>query len=925
MDPYHDLVNQLRTTVEEHPERSLDAPNSNKSGRNRGRSKTQKPVDATMQNTAKVEAIPRKERNKLRNSNGSRNRHENKQNKPKEQKQQQHEQQKDKSSKPKQGPFSPHCDYHDCMLLYSSHKVVRGIIRVLPGRDASAFVTCDRGSTEQDILIATRLEQNRALHGDMVFVELLSPTPIIDKEKVSTEAITNKIASVALQRNEQEYATWQDDNTQVKLWNPKVALRRAPDFKCQLVDDASQPTQRQGRVICIIPPKGYISSELTPSDDRKITATKTIVGQLKSLTRADGSHIHLLTPSNRVLPQFLAPSFFKPQTGDDGLYRAEYVYGSWKEGHNWPPCTNVKFIGRSCNIEDETMALLVENGVNHGDFEGPVLKDVQDVVASGLILQSNDADDLGWRPTPEMYKGRRDYTTQRIFTIDPTTARDLDDALHITQLPDGRVEIGVHIADVSYFVQPNHAVDEEAQRRATTVYLVDRVIPMLPRPLCEVACSLNENVERLAFSCVWTMNMDGTLPNSNGMNDDVWYGRTVIKSCARLDYATAQNIIDMQVGNGEAPDDMDVKLWPASRRPTGLHTVDQVAADVRLMHQVAMARRQLRFQSGALALNGVKMTFQLDSDEESPSLCAPYPIRDSNRLIEEYMLLANFLVAQRLVTHAGHLACLRHHLPPLMDGLQSVVEIAMEAKGIYIDLESSQTLQQSLSRLGRECDDELVLQCVTEMLMKPFKPAEYFAAGQVNQEEWKHFALNIPYYTHFTSPIRRYPDVIVHRLLQATIDGTIDDFHLEQNEIQSVCTHCNDKKTASRQAQDRSDRVFLALFLKKHPLKSALGVVLSVGETTFTIYVPSIGVSAKLFLDEHKEMVTFEPYVSKTGKVEGGEKRLRLTRIGKHDNWSQIDIKVFCKLSVNVSCKEKPPIDVKLTLEGPWPDETAKM
>ena len=923
MDPYHDLVGQLRTTVEDNPESNLDAPNSNKSGRNRGRSKTQKPVDATMQNTTKVTAIPRKERNKLRNSNGSRNRHEHKPNEPKEQQQQQ-QQQKERSSKPKQGPFPPHSDYNECMTRYASHNVVRGILRVLPGRDASAFVTCDRGSTEKDILIATRLDQNRALHGDMVFVELLHSTLVQDKEKVSTEAITNKIASVSLQKNETEYTTWQDDNTQVKLWNPKVAIRRAPDFQCQLVNDASQPTQCQGRVICVIPPKGSISSELTPSDERKIAPTKTIVGLLKSMTRADGSQLHLLTPSNRVLPQFLTPSFLKPQSGDDGLYRADYVYGSWKEGYNWPPCTNVKFLGRSCNIEDETMALLVENGVDYGEFEGPVLKDVQDVVASGLILQSNNADDLGWQPTPEMYEGRRDYRTQRIFTIDPTTARDLDDALHITKLPDGRVEIGVHIADVSYFVQPNHAVDEEAQRRATTVYLVDRVIPMLPRPLCEVACSLNENVERLAFSCVWTMNMDGTLPSSNGKNDDVWYGRTVIKSCARLDYATAQNIIDMKVGNGEAAGDMDAKLWPASRRPCGLHTVDQVAADVRLMHQVAMARRQLRFENGAIALNGVKMTFQWDSDEESPSLCAPYPIRDSNRLIEEYMLLANFLVAQRLVTHAGHLACLRHHLPPLMDGLQSVVQIAMEEKGIAINLESSRALQQSLSRLGRECHDELVMQCVTEMLMKPFKPAEYFAAGQVDQDKWKHFALNIPYYTHFTSPIRRYPDVIVHRLLQATLDGTIDDFDLDQNKIQSVCTHCNDKKMASRQAQDRSDRIFLSLFLKKHPLKSALGVVLSVGDTTFTIYVPSIGVSAKLFLDEHKDMVTFEPYVIKTGKV-GGEKRLRLTCIGKHGKWSQIDIKMFCKLSVNVLCKEKPPIDVKLMLEGPWLDEAPKV
>ena len=983
--PYGDLVRNLSkpnngnalqsSTTDSNSNNSNNSNNDNdvrraspasteggRGGRNRGRSKTQKPVDTkiTAANAtananaaaAKVEATPRprKDRNNLRNSNGSRTNRTNGGSQPrkpqpkttteefKSPRQHTHTPSTvpsngvtkssfaNKSRRKKKGPFPPHDTYDHCMARYASASpsLVRGMIRVLPGRHAAAFVTCDRGSTGvHDVLLPTSMEQNRALHGDMVFVELMDPEDEDEKKQepddappnlvTIDDALTAKVAAVTFQ-NDDVYTTWQDDTTQMHLWNPTVKVRRAPDFTAAKLDDAIP--QRQGRVVHVIAPNIQASSELNPSDDRKIASKKTIVGLLTTMTRGDGTPMYLLTPAKKSLPQFLTPPFFKPLEGDDGMYRAEYVYGSWKEGHNWPPCTNVQFIGRSCNVEDETMALLAEHGVDHGEFEGPVLKDVQDVVASGLIHPSNNSEDLGWKPTPDMYEGRRDYRSQRIFTIDPTTARDLDDALHITALPNGLVEIGVHIADVSFFVQPNHPVDAEAQRRATTVYLVDRVIPMLPRPLCEVACSLNENVERLAFSCVWTMNMDGTL--AGGKNGDVWYGRTVIKSCARLDYATAQNIIDNKVGNGESANDMDGTLWPASRRPTGDHTVDQVAADVRLMHKVAMARRKLRFKNGAIALQSVKMTFQLDADGETPNLCAPYPIRDSNKLIEEYMLLANYLVAQRLITHAGALACLRHHPPPLMDGLQSVVQIAMESQGFNIDLTSSQSLQQSLSRLGRECDDELILQCITEMLMLPMKPAQYFAAGQFSEEEWKHFALNIPYYTHFTSPIRRYPDVIVHRLLQATIDGTVDEFHWDQHSIQAICTHCNEKKLASKYASDRSDRVFLSLFLKKRPIKATMGVVLSVGDKTFTVYVPSIGVSAKVFLDEHADMVTAEPYTHKVGRVEGGEKRIRLTRIGKKGSWNKIDIKVFCKLCVNVTCKEKPPIDVKLMLEGPW-------
>jgi len=251
---------------------------------------------------------------------------------------------------------------------------------------------------------------------------------------------------------------------------------------------------------------------------------------------------------------------------------------------------------------------------------------------------------------------------------------------------------------------------------------------------------------------------------------------------------------------------------------------DTTSIDVRLMHMVAMARRALRFENGALALNGIKLAFQLEDDGETPKLCAPYPLRDSNRLIEEFMLLANYLVAQRLITHAHGRALLRNHSPPLELGMQQVVDVSRESYGFEIDTTNSNSLQSSLSRLSRECNDPLVVQCVTESLMTPMRPAEYIAAGELDAVEWQHFALNIPYYTHFTSPIRRYPDVIVHRLLQATLDDNVDDYPLNQNEINTQAGHCNDMRMNAKKAQERSDRVFLSLYLKENPIKSTLGV-----------------------------------------------------------------------------------------------------
>jgi len=888
-----------------------------------------------------------------------------------------------------------------------------------------AFVSCDRGFFKQDVRIDDKMDMNRALDGDIVFVEIY---PMDEEEEEDSDGEEEKVAATATladymgelnlgdankddevvhatmndskkeendaeeqqllssddfeeydieeeedmdtndaeddddeeKNNNENTQTWQDDHVQMQLWNPSVKVRKASSLPPIIGTEGNhnnRKSQRSGRVVGVIPPSSTgkkAPSELRPGQDKEDKydpkPRRTIVGTIGNLN--GNQQRYLFTPNNKSLPQFLCPPTFRGLMADDSsttgnnhqndkdtttsvICKAEYKYGSWKSNMRWPPCYNVQPIGGSCDVEGETTALLTEFGVDHGDFQPDVLRDVDEAVRSGRDRKESkqgataEVCDLGWSPTPEMLKGRRDYRSERIFTIDPTTAKDLDDALHIKPLPDGRVEVGVHIADVSHFVAPDTAVDLEASRRATTVYLVDRTIPMLPRPLCEIACSLNENVERLAFSCVWKMNMDGTMMKGKSSqkgkqkkkDDEVWYGRTVIKSCARLDYATAQNIIEGKIASGEKVEDLDDNLWPQSRRPTGGHTIDDVAGDVRLMHRVAQARRALRFQNGALALNGVKVAFQLGADGEAPELCEPYPIRDSNRLVEEYMLLANYLVAERLISHAGDRAVIRNHNPPLHKGLEDVVDVARESVGFHIDATSSQSLQESLSRMGRECNDELVMQCVTELAMVPMRPAEYLTAGHVEEEEWSHFALNIPYYTHFTSPIRRYADVMVHRLLQATIDGTIDEDDTLRNEAetQSSCEHCNEKRMASKKAQERSDRVFLSLFLLAKPIKNVLGVVLSVGEKTFTIFVPSLGLSTRAFVDEHKDR--FE--ISLQG--EDGKRQIMMQRKGGQvvgqgtdHRTSQVCAKVFAKLKVSCYCKEKAPIDVKVLVEGNW-------
>jgi DIS3-like exonuclease 2 len=873
------------------------------------------------------------------------------------------------NDKPKDEAYTPHWSLEDCLKAYQAGTLVRGTLRVLPFSPSAAatsrsFLTCDRGNFSQDISIASAYDRNRAMDGDVVFVELSTRTSEEDKEEEKKEKkpLPEQLQEMTLSEdaeagdvihdfwNKEKTTTrsaddtlWQDDPIQVDLWNPVVPIQRPKPRTTVLLfttDDRrrqkelKEQQQPQGVVVRILPPK-TVYSEVDPSR-ANVVPTRRVVGTVKVLN----PNTVLLTPNNQSLPQFRCHAgptlklMEQRQRQDEEIsntdkgpeeantnnnnnsnnnsdpcyyFQAEYEYASWKETHKWPPCTRVKILGTACVLEDEIKALLAEFDVDHGEFTSDILKNVDDAVQSGVYYDKDGTQ--GWKPTSRMYEGRRDYRSERIFTIDPTTAKDLDDALHIKKLPDGTIELGVHIADVSYFVCPETAVDKEAARRSTTVYLVDRTVPMLPRPLCEVACSLNENVERLAFSCVWRMRPNGTL-----VKDDVWYGRSVIKSCARLDYSTAQNIIENKVATGETT--LEETLWPASRQPVG-HTVEQVAADVRLMHAVAMARRRLRFENGALALHGIKLTFQLDTDGQTPLLTAPYPIRDSNRLVEEFMLLANFLVAQRLITHASRRALLRNHGEPQMEKVGDLVAVVKAACGFEMDCSSSQALHASLVRLGCECQDPLVLQCATQLTMGPMVPADYFCAGQVESEEWRHFALNIPYYTHFTSPIRRYPDVLVHRLLQATLDGTVEDFEMDSEAIHSTCDHCNDKRMKSKKAQERCDRVFLSLFVKANPIQSQLGVVLSVGKSAFTVFVPSLGVNALLYLQDHKDLLTYA-----SDEDRDGTKRILLQQ--KPDtssiHWGVLEIVLLTKLQVTITCRDQPPVDVKLRLEGPWRD-----
>jgi exoribonuclease R len=362
----------------------------------------------------------------------------------------------------------------------------------------------------------------------------------------------------------------------------------------------------------------------------------------------------------------------------------------------------------------------------------------------------------------------------------------------------------------------------------------------LPRLLSENLCSLNPNEDRLAYSCIWWMT-----PEGNMTNDEPWYGRSVIRSCCKLDYGLAQHMIEETVKDGTTS---NVDAWPLDRRPTGGHRCPDVCRDVRLMNRIAKQRRARRYESGALALQGVKLCFQCDH-QGNPVETFTYPIKDSNRLVEEYMLLANYLVAQKLILGAGKLASIRRHPTPIPKKMEEFAKQCQE-RGYDVDIKSAGALHQSLLNIQNNTSiDPIAHYALTTSATVPMKPAVYFAAGTESREQWRHYALNIPYYTHFTSPIRRYADIMVHRLLTAVLTNTVDQFALNTGQIQKILDNCNEKKENSKAAQLRGDTVYFCVFLKHQPRISE-AVVMDWGESSFELFVPEYGVSKRVHIDD---------------------------------------------------------------------------
>jgi len=407
---------------------------------------------------------------------------------------------------------------------------------------------------------------------------------------------------------------------------------------------------------------------------------------------------------------------------------------------------------------------------------------------------------------------RRDMRDVLTFTIDPKDAKDFDDALSFEVLENGNYEIGIHIADVSHYLVPDTILDDEAYERATSVYLVDRVVPMLPEVLSNNACSLRPNEEKYTFSAIFELDKNAGIKNQ-------WFGRTVINSNERFAYEEAQHIIE--TGNGDIPKEISIR--------ENAYSVSKEVVEATLeMDRLAKIMRNRRMEQGAISFDKVEVRFNLNENSEPEGVYFKES-KDANKLIEEFMLLANRKVAEFIGKQKPKKTFIyRIHDDPNEDKLMALNGI-ISRFGHKLDFKDKKSISASLNQLLEDVKGKKEQNLVDTLTIRSMSKAIY------TTENIGHYGLAFDYYSHFTSPIRRYPDVMVHRLLQRYLDGGDS---AEGEVYEQKCKHSSDMEYLASSAERDSIKYMQIKFMQDHEDQEFVGVIS--GVTEWGVYVEII-------------------------------------------------------------------------------------
>uniref|UniRef100_A0A8C4XP99 Protein DIS3 homolog n=1 Tax=Falco tinnunculus TaxID=100819 RepID=A0A8C4XP99_FALTI len=618
--------------------------------------------------------------------------------------------------------------------------------------EATVWVHGD-AEENKEIIIQGLKHLNRAVHEDIVAVELLAKDEWVAP------------SSIVLQDEGQNEDDIENEEEKENI------------LKTSVNKDMLRPT---GKVVGIIkrnwrPFCGMLSKS-----------------QIKEARR------HLFTPADRRIPRIRIET---RQADTLEGQRIIVAIDGWPRNSRYPNGHFVKNLGSAGDKETETEVLLLEHDVPHQPFSQAVLS----------FLPK-----MPWSITEQDMKYREDLRHLYVCSVDPPGCTDIDDALHCRELENGNIEVGVHIADVSHFIRPGNALDEESVKRGTTVYLCEKRIDMVPELLSSNLCSLRSNVDRLAFSCIWEMNPKAEILKTR-------FTKSIINSKASLTYAEAQMRIDSATMN------------------------DHITTSLRGLNKLAKILKKKRTDKGALTLSSPEVRFHMDSETHDPIDLQTKELKETNSMVEEFMLLANISVAQKIYDEFPEFALLRKHPAPPPSNYDILVKAA-KSKNLEIKTDSAKALAESLDKAESPTFPYLntLLRILTTRCMMQ---AVYFCSGMDN--DFHHYGLASPIYTHFTSPIRRYADIIVHRLLAVAIgaDSTYPEL-TDKHKLADMCKNLNYRHKMAQYAQRASVAFHTQLFFKNKGVVNEDAYILFVRKNAVVVLIPRYGLEGTVFFEE---------------------------------------------------------------------------